>query len=172
MPIRDHPPQKKRKTETSSRQSYKYASASEIRRVFKAQSESGLIEGLTALRNQLTIKPNEGPIQVNDERLLLAKAWLEEDPGAQELFNAWEGANTVRHPHAFSGAEADGVSRDKCLFSPLLSVFCLHSSTCSLLITPTTPTPNRSYVPFCLNNGHTISTHTCLVNILSSFWSL
>ncbi|TBU65164.1 ribosome 60S biogenesis N-terminal-domain-containing protein [Dichomitus squalens] len=94
MPVRDHLPHKKRKVETSSPQSYKYASATEIRRVFKAQSESGLIEGLTALRNQLTVKPNEGPIQVNDERLLLAKSWLEEDPGAQELLTAWEGANT------------------------------------------------------------------------------
>ncbi|KAI1792498.1 ribosome 60S biogenesis N-terminal-domain-containing protein [Ganoderma leucocontextum] len=93
MPPPDTPPQKKRKLESSSRQSYKHSSASDIRRVFKAHSETGLLEGLTALRNQLTIHPNQGPVQVNDDRLLLAKAWLEEDPGAQELFAAWQDAN-------------------------------------------------------------------------------
>ncbi len=52
--------------------------------------------GLTALRNQLTVKPNEPPVQANDERLLLAKAWLDEDLGAQELFSVWESATAVR----------------------------------------------------------------------------
>ena len=52
--------------------------------------------GLTALRNQLTVKPSEQPVQANDERLLLAKAWLDDDPGAQELFLVWENANGVR----------------------------------------------------------------------------
>ncbi|KAH9936862.1 ribosome 60S biogenesis N-terminal-domain-containing protein [Epithele typhae] len=90
MPVREQHPPKKRKVEQSSKQSHRYASASEVRRVFKAQSESGLIEGLTALRNQLTIRPDESIVAVNDERLVLAKEWLEEDPGAQELFAIWE----------------------------------------------------------------------------------
>ncbi|KAM5540626.1 hypothetical protein V8D89_005657 [Ganoderma adspersum] len=93
MPALEHPPQKKRKVESSSRQSYKYSSSSDIRRVFKAQTETALIEGLTALRNQLTIHQNDGPVQVNDERLLLAKAWLDEDSGAQDLFAAWQDGN-------------------------------------------------------------------------------
>ena len=97
MPALEHPPQKKRKLESSSRQSYKYSSPSDIRRVFKAQSETALIEGLTALRNQLTIHPNDRPVQVNDERLLLVKAWLDEDSGAQDLFAAWQDANQVCH---------------------------------------------------------------------------
>ena len=37
MPARDQPPQKRRKTEPSSKQSYKYSSASDIRRVFQAE---------------------------------------------------------------------------------------------------------------------------------------
>ncbi|KAI0751700.1 ribosome 60S biogenesis N-terminal-domain-containing protein [Daedaleopsis nitida] len=95
MPVREHaPPHKKRKVEVSSKQTYKYASASDIRRVFQAQSEGSLIEGLTALRNQLTIKPNESPLLVTDERLLLAKAWLDVDPGVHDLFAAWEGTNS------------------------------------------------------------------------------
>ena len=51
---------------------------------------------MLALRNQLTVKANEPPVQVNDERLLLVKSWLEDDPGAQDLFAAWEGTNAVR----------------------------------------------------------------------------
>ncbi|KAI0687369.1 ribosome 60S biogenesis N-terminal-domain-containing protein, partial [Cerioporus squamosus] len=85
MPVRDVPPPHKKR---------KYKTSSEIRHVFKAQSEAGLVEGLTALRNQLTVKPNEPPVQANDDRLLLAKAWLDEDPGAQELFSVWESANS------------------------------------------------------------------------------
>ncbi|RDX51579.1 hypothetical protein OH76DRAFT_1554958 [Lentinus brumalis] len=93
MPVRDvAPPHKKRKVEPSSKHTYQFKTASEIRHVFKAQSEGGLVEGLTALRNQLTVKPNEPPVQANDERLLLAKAWLDEDLGAQELFSVWESA--------------------------------------------------------------------------------
>ena len=51
--------------------------------------------GLNALRNQFTIKPSEVSIAVNDERLVLAKEWLDVDPGAQELFTIWESANAV-----------------------------------------------------------------------------
>ncbi|KAH9887708.1 ribosome 60S biogenesis N-terminal-domain-containing protein [Cubamyces lactineus] len=93
MPVRDQPAQKKRKVEASSKQTYKYGSAKDIQRALKAQSEAGLIEGLNALRNQFTIKSNEAPIAVNDERLVLAKEWLETDPGAQELFSIWESTN-------------------------------------------------------------------------------
>lgn len=96
MSAHDHP-QKKRKValEPSSQQSFKFSSASDIRRIFKAQSEPALLEGLISLRNHLTIHPNNGPVPVNDERLLLAKAWLEEDSGAHDLFTAWQDANPV-----------------------------------------------------------------------------
>ena len=53
------------------------------------------------MRNQFTVKPSEFPVQINDERLVLAKEWLKEDPGAQELFAAWEGANAVRFTRYF-----------------------------------------------------------------------
>lgn len=62
---------------------------------------------LTALRNQLTVKPSETSIPVNDERLLLAKAWLDFDPGAQSVFLIWEGANAVRLYHVRRIAWAD-----------------------------------------------------------------
>ncbi|KAI9059024.1 hypothetical protein FKP32DRAFT_1761266 [Trametes sanguinea] len=90
MPVRDH---KKRKVEANTKQTNQYVSAKDIQRALKAQSEAGLIEGLTALRNQLTVRPSEGPVAVNDGRLVLAKEWLEADPGAQELFAIWEATN-------------------------------------------------------------------------------
>ncbi|KAL7281927.1 hypothetical protein ACG7TL_003394 [Trametes sanguinea] len=90
MPVRDH---KKRKVEAPTKETIHYGSAKDVQRALKAQSETGLIEGLNALRNQLTVRPSEGPIAVNDARLVLAKEWLEVDPGAQELFAIWEATN-------------------------------------------------------------------------------
>ncbi|KAI8984871.1 ribosome 60S biogenesis N-terminal-domain-containing protein [Trametes punicea] len=97
MPIHDQTSSEKSKVEVSSKQSYKYSSAKDIQRALRAQSEAGLIEGLTALRNQLTVNLSDGPVAVNDERLLLAKEWLEADPGAQELFGIWEATNARQH---------------------------------------------------------------------------
>lgn len=51
--------------------------------------------GLTALRNQLTVRNGEFPIAAGDERLLLAKEWLSVDPGAQDIFIIWQSANPV-----------------------------------------------------------------------------
>ncbi|KAF8590297.1 hypothetical protein K439DRAFT_1512242, partial [Ramaria rubella] len=41
---------------------------------------------LTTLRNQLTIRPDE-EVATQDERLLLAKGWLEKPPGALDVFS-------------------------------------------------------------------------------------
>ncbi|CDO76370.1 hypothetical protein BN946_scf185011.g34 [Trametes cinnabarina] len=93
MPVRDQQSSKKRKLDIQSKNTHTYESAKDIKSALKAQSEAGLVEALTALRNQLTVWPSEGPIAVNDARLVLAKEWLEADPGAQELFAIWESAN-------------------------------------------------------------------------------
>ena len=52
---------------------------------------------LTALRNQLGVKPDE-KIAPQDERLLLAQQWMEIAPGARDMFEAWEGSNQVCNP--------------------------------------------------------------------------
>jgi hypothetical protein len=54
-----------------------------------------LFAALTVLRNQLTIKFGEGPVQPQDERLALARSWLEIAPGAQSIFSIWEKATEV-----------------------------------------------------------------------------
>ena len=54
-----------------------------------------LLAALTVLRNQLTVKFGEGPVQPQDERLALARSWLEFAPGAQSIFSIWEKATEV-----------------------------------------------------------------------------
>ncbi len=51
---------------------------------------------LTALRNQLTIKFGEEQVQPQDERLALARSWLETAPGAYTVFSIWESTTEVR----------------------------------------------------------------------------
>ena len=201
MPVRDQvPPHKKRKVDASSKRAYKYVSASDIRRAFKAQSEAGLIEGtpvaqrhvlvlghqdahvrmsegLTALRNQLTVRSDEPPVQVNDERLLLAQAWLDDDRGAQDLFAAWESANAVRSfpsyliPAQVQASNVDRPCRGKALSSQLLLVFSPRSSRSSPRTTPTMHTLSLSSVPCSHGSGHNNLTHTSAVSILIWFWS-
>jgi nucleolar pre-ribosomal-associated protein 1 len=46
---------------------------------------------LVTLRNQWTIRQGESsPISADDERLTLAKNYLAQSPGANEIFKAWE----------------------------------------------------------------------------------
>ena len=52
---------------------------------------------LTALRNQLGVKPDE-KIAPQDERLLLTQQWMEIAPKAQDMFEVWEGSNQVCNP--------------------------------------------------------------------------
>lgn len=54
------------------------------------------LAALTALRNQLTIKFGEEPIQPDDQRLALARSWLEIAPGAQSVCSIWESTTEVR----------------------------------------------------------------------------
>jgi hypothetical protein len=54
------------------------------------------LAALTALRNQLTIKFGEEPVQPQDERLALARSWLETAPGAYTVFSIWETTTEVR----------------------------------------------------------------------------
>ena len=51
---------------------------------------------LTALRNQLTIKFGEGPVQPQDERLALARSWLETTLGTHTVFSILESTTEVR----------------------------------------------------------------------------
>ncbi|KAI0030390.1 ribosome 60S biogenesis N-terminal-domain-containing protein [Vararia minispora EC-137] len=57
------------------------------------QNQEGLAQTLVALRNRLTVKPTEGPIAPQDERLAFLQSWLETNPGAEEIFDIWSGAN-------------------------------------------------------------------------------
>ncbi|KAG6897168.1 hypothetical protein C0992_003674 [Termitomyces sp. T32_za158] len=45
---------------------------------------------LTALRNQLSIRPGEDAISPQDARLLLVQSWLNKVPGAHDVFSLWD----------------------------------------------------------------------------------
>jgi nucleolar pre-ribosomal-associated protein 1 len=110
----DGQPIKRVRLDAAPRNAYRYNEGEDIERRLHVQTQNGLSEGelsltlytptpltffistaLTVLRNQLTIKFGEGPVQPQDERLALARSWLEIAPGAQSIFNIWEQTTEV-----------------------------------------------------------------------------
>ena len=110
----DGQPRKRVKLDAAPRNAYRYSEGEDIERRLHVQTQDGLSDGelsltlytqtpltflffiaVTVLRNQLTIKFGEGPVQPQDERLALARSWLEIAPGAQSIFNIWEQTTDV-----------------------------------------------------------------------------
>ncbi|KIL65208.1 hypothetical protein M378DRAFT_162474 [Amanita muscaria Koide BX008] len=71
----------------------KFASAEAVRSLLKTQNTDLLTQGLTNLRNQLTVKYNEPPITPQDERLLLVQRWLGDTASVKDIFELWGTAN-------------------------------------------------------------------------------
>jgi hypothetical protein len=84
------PPQKRAKLV----EHLQFSNAQELRVSLRDQDR---LTVLKALRNQLSLKSDQEPISPQDERLLLAKNWVETDPGLRDVFDMWEGANQVRN---------------------------------------------------------------------------
>lgn len=108
--------QKPAKQDSKQRNTYHFSDGADVQRYLQVQIQDSLTEGvyfslcveasvtdclpiaaLTALRNQLTIKFGEEPVQPQDERLALARSWLEIAPGAHSIFNIWESTTEVRN---------------------------------------------------------------------------
>ncbi|KAK0455710.1 ribosome 60S biogenesis N-terminal-domain-containing protein [Desarmillaria tabescens] len=69
----------------------KLSSGEEIRALLRSQDVDILTRGLTSIRNQFTVKPDEN-ISPQDSRLILAQQWLNGSPGAEDIFTLWAGA--------------------------------------------------------------------------------
>ena len=115
-----------------------------------------MIQALTALRNQLTIKHDEPPLSVSDERLVLAKEWLGSFNGVDDLFSVWETTNAVGYRSSLSLRLLTSRSlRDKLRLSYLwLASYrrfsrCYHRTTCII------PLRNLSSATFFSRNGRT-----------------
>ncbi|KAL4250925.1 Nucleolar pre-ribosomal-associated protein 1 [Abortiporus biennis] len=67
----------------------KFSNVAEVKKIFTAHDESTLAQGLTALRNQLTV-PFNHRVDIGDPRLLLVQAWLESEVSAREVLSLWE----------------------------------------------------------------------------------
>jgi hypothetical protein len=140
----DGQPRKRVKLDAAPRNAYRYSDGEDIERRLQVQTQDGLSEGelsltlytqtpltflfflaaLTVLRNQLTIKFGEGPVQPQDERLALARSWLEIVPGAQRIFNIWEQTTEVFESRLmFLFIFMLTCSSDNYLFSPCWSLF-------------------------------------------------
>jgi nucleolar pre-ribosomal-associated protein 1 len=106
---------KSMKLDSKPRNTYHFSDGADVQRYFQNQNQDSLSDGelstlctegsvadclplpaLTALRNQLTIKFGEEPVQPQDERLALARSWMETAPGTQSIFNIWESTTEVR----------------------------------------------------------------------------
>ncbi|RDB20241.1 Uncharacterized protein C14G10.02 [Hypsizygus marmoreus] len=78
------------KLDHGKRKPQKFTSVDQIRVALRVQNQDALVENLTALRNQLSIHPGEDAISPQDDRLLLAQHWLENVPGAHDIFEIWD----------------------------------------------------------------------------------
>ncbi|KAF8994562.1 ribosome 60S biogenesis N-terminal-domain-containing protein [Cyathus striatus] len=112
----------------------RFTSVGELRAALKNPNPTTLVETLTAVRNQLSISPHEGPVAPQDARLLLAEQWMEISPGAQDLFNLWDNT-TPRQP----ALPAIIVSVLACLLSILTTHYTHHASGHGILKAILTP---------------------------------
>ncbi|KAI9512767.1 ribosome 60S biogenesis N-terminal-domain-containing protein [Russula earlei] len=85
------------KRDAKTRNVYRYSDGADVERHLQTQGQDGLTDALIALRNQLTVKYGEELVQPQDERLALARSWLEITPRAQSIFSIWENT-TERQP--------------------------------------------------------------------------
>ncbi|KAF8548697.1 hypothetical protein OG21DRAFT_1489160 [Imleria badia] len=72
-----------------------FTDAHDIKQALRTtQDASALSKALVALRSKLSLKPGE-IITPHDERLSLAKLWMESSPAAQDLFDIWGKVNEM-----------------------------------------------------------------------------
>ncbi|KAI5885092.1 uncharacterized protein SCHCODRAFT_02753782 [Schizophyllum commune H4-8] len=86
------PPRKRQKTDATE-SALVFTSAQAIRNALRAFDPDTVTRSLTALRNQLTIKPTEEKISTQDARLVLVDEFLQLSPGAQDVLQLWETSN-------------------------------------------------------------------------------
>ena len=111
------PPAKRIEAGKPEKAERRFSSVAEISQTLRSQDEQGLLGGavrhgfcdrripcspwrmpaLTGLRNQLTVKYNESTPPPDDDRIRLAREWMEASPGAKELFDLWTTINQVRN---------------------------------------------------------------------------
>ncbi|KAF9460940.1 ribosome 60S biogenesis N-terminal-domain-containing protein [Collybia nuda] len=158
------PPRKRPKLEHK-KTPRKFTSVEEIRAGLRLQNPEGLTETFTALRNQLSIKPGEDVISPQDERLLLAQHWMENVPGAHDIFEIWD--NTTQRQ---TSALALIVSVLSSLLSLLSSHYTFHVLGQPILKTLLTPTYTRRLNSY-LGGSHSelILTTLKLYNGMSAF---
>ncbi|KAF8128177.1 ribosome 60S biogenesis N-terminal-domain-containing protein [Boletus edulis] len=108
-------PNKKAKFGSQNPDQFAFTNAHDIKQALQTtQDPNVLSKALFALRSKLSLKPGD-IVAPHDERLSLAKLWMESSPAAQDLFDVWGKVNEM-------STQALVTS----LFSSLLSLFTFH----------------------------------------------
>ncbi|KAF8905722.1 ribosome 60S biogenesis N-terminal-domain-containing protein [Gymnopilus junonius] len=139
MPVRytkstpDYPNKRPRlENKSKSKSSFIFTNASQIRASLRQDDPEALTEALTSLRNQLSVKQQEEhdhahtAISPTDERLTLAKEWMETSPGAQDLFAIWD--NSPTHPNSNSNSRSPSSPLTPLILTLLSSLLTLLSA--------------------------------------------
>ncbi|KAG6375258.1 ribosome 60S biogenesis N-terminal-domain-containing protein [Boletus reticuloceps] len=113
--LENGPHNKKAKFGSQNPDQFAFTNAHDIKQALQTtQDPNVLSKALFALRSKLSLKPGD-IVAPHDERLSLAKLWMEDSPAAQDLFDVWGKVNEM-------STQVLVMS----LFSSLLSLFTCH----------------------------------------------
>ncbi|PVF98589.1 hypothetical protein CPB86DRAFT_704949 [Serendipita vermifera] len=163
---RPFPPSQQKERETRAEttdllQNNRFTSANAIISALQATDVKHLAKNLTSLRNQWTIRHDEeGKVASDDERLLLAKQYLQQSPTAAEIFNAWEylSKHSIVHQHLAIGVFSS-------LLTLLSSQYIYHSIGLTVLRALLQSQSGRKL------NAHLNSSQTDLVLVALKLWN-
>ncbi|TFK53356.1 hypothetical protein OE88DRAFT_1696250 [Heliocybe sulcata] len=78
------PPRKRARLEQD------FADGKDVAKRLSNRNHDSLVQNLSSLRNRFTVRHDETSVAPDDDRLRLARSWLEEAPGAGTLFEIWD----------------------------------------------------------------------------------
>ncbi|GJJ15662.1 hypothetical protein Clacol_009940 [Clathrus columnatus] len=82
----------KRPRHTTINRKTKFSNVEEVLSTLRAQDAGISLQGLKTLRNQLYFDKDGSILEPQDERLFLARSWLERSPSVEEIFHILEAA--------------------------------------------------------------------------------
>ncbi|KAG6828136.1 hypothetical protein H0H92_009090 [Tricholoma furcatifolium] len=149
-----------------------FTTVEQISAALRSQNQENLVHGkyksvldLTALRNQLSIRPGEDAISPQDPRLLLVQRWLENVPGAHDVFTLWD--SLAQRQNSLFALIVSLLSALLTLTSSHYTFQALGQPIVKTLLTPTYTRRLNSYLGG--THAELILVTLKLFNVLSSF---
>ncbi|KAK7040796.1 hypothetical protein VNI00_009702 [Paramarasmius palmivorus] len=168
------PPRKRTKVDATT--PTKFANVDDLQEALNtSQNADSLSKALSTLRNQLTVKPNEGPISPSDPRLLFAQQWIGRAPGANDLFSIWQNIENRQnsslnaHSHTLLTLVLSVLA---CLLNLFSSHYTYHSYGLPIIKTLLSPQYNRKTNAYLAGSHNDLILSTLkLLNGMSDFAS-